>query len=77
MTAYTFSPFAEDYKDTDRDYLQALHSAREEVTQGHAISYSVTYSHEAGREIHLQTDQGWNPYSLWKEFPEHEEPTNY
>lgn len=53
----------------DKAYLAAIESAREEIANGHALSYLTGYSREVGRYVEVLTDQGWNPQRFWEEFP--------
>ena len=40
-----------------------------EIRQGHIMRYRVTHDRRTGREIHIETDGGWNPEPFWQEYP--------
>lgn len=46
---------------------QAEAAALADIKAGHAVSYCTSHTAAAGCQIHLQTDQGWNPEPYWTE----------
>lgn len=50
------------------DYFQADAMARAMLQKGEIKAYCVGYTSETGKTIHLETDQGWDPYPMWQEF---------
>ena len=51
------------------NYQQAEQFAREMLRTGDIIAYAAGYTHERGRYIEVETDQGWNPDPIWQEIP--------
>jgi hypothetical protein len=60
---------------TDRtmDFIAARDFAVFLLESGEIRNFSTGCSHERGRYIEVETDQGWNPCPMWQEI---EEPYN-
>jgi hypothetical protein len=50
------------------EYLEVQAYAQQQLKAGHIKAYCTGHSHERGRYIEVQTDQGWNPEPWWQEF---------
>lgn len=50
-------------------YIEAHESASRMLEKGQIKAFSCSHSHEHGRQIHVESDQGWDPEPLYIEFP--------
>ena len=51
-----------------RGFLLAQDAAAELLKKGEIKAFSASYTHDSGRMIHVESDQGWNPDPLFQEF---------
>lgn len=60
----------QNYPEQDHAYLLAHDMATQMLRRGEIKAFSASYSHDKGRMIHVESDQGWDPNPM---FQEHEE----
>ncbi len=51
-----------------RGYLLAHNAATELLKNADIKAFSVSFTHQTGRMIHVESEQGWNPDPLFQEF---------
>lgn len=67
--AKTEAPTMSVFERTSDAYLAAHKAASAALKAGHIRSYSCTHTRENGRQIFLETEQGWNPEPMYEDIP--------
>ena len=60
----------ESFVERSSAYLEAHKFAEQELRANRIRSFSCTHNRERGRQIFIETDQGWNPDPLYEDYPE-------
>ena len=51
------------------EYLEVHRMMENELKAGNIKAFCCGHSHDRGRYIEVETDQGWNPCPVWQEIP--------
>lgn len=56
--------------DRNNAYAWMLLAATEMVLHGDIRAFHATYCRDRGRVIFVESDQGWDPYPIYQDFPD-------